>query len=136
MWERLSFDDWALALCDTVALRADCRRRKIGSVALKDNRVVGAGYAGSFAGGPSCLAGECPRAFSTAKSGEGYGETLCFSNHAEVNCIMTVGFERCKGSVLYCNAEPCQQCWSLIKNCGVGRVVYKNGKGEKVSIEL
>lgn len=45
-----------------MATRADCTRRKVGAVILDTElRVVSTGYNGSYPGGPSCLAGDCPR---------------------------------------------------------------------------
>lgn len=62
MSERPSWDDWAMGLAQAVAKRADCSRRQVGAVILDtEHRVVSTGYNGSFPGGPSCLAGDCPR---------------------------------------------------------------------------
>jgi dCMP deaminase len=62
MTDRPSWDDWALGIAHAVAARADCTRRKIGAVILdSEHRIVSTGYNGSPPGGPSCLAGECPR---------------------------------------------------------------------------
>ena len=59
---RPSWDDWGLGLAQAVSARADCTRRKVGAVIVdKDHRVVSTGYNGSPPGGPSCLAGGCPR---------------------------------------------------------------------------
>lgn len=60
--KRPSWDEWALGIAEAVATRADCTRRKVGAVILdKDHRIVSTGYNGSPPGGPSCLAGACPR---------------------------------------------------------------------------
>lgn len=59
---RPTWDQYGLKLAQAVATRADCTRRQVGSVVLSnDHRVVSCGYNGSYPGGPSCLAGECPR---------------------------------------------------------------------------
>jgi dCMP deaminase len=59
---RPSWDEYGLALADTVSLRADCTKRQVGAVLLDvDNRIIGAGYNGARPGGKSCLAGDCPR---------------------------------------------------------------------------
>lgn len=60
--ERPDWDSWALGLATAVSLRGDCTRRRVGAVLLdKDHRIIGAGYNGSWPGGPSCLKGDCPR---------------------------------------------------------------------------
>lgn len=59
---RPSWDEYGLALAQTVSLRADCQRRKVGVCILdKEHRLVSTGYNGAYPGGPSCLKGECPR---------------------------------------------------------------------------
>jgi dCMP deaminase len=59
---RPSFDAWALGIARAVATRGDCTRRKVGAVLLSAGHdVIGIGYNGAWSGGPSCLAGECPR---------------------------------------------------------------------------
>ena len=59
---RPSFDDWALLLAAAVSVRGDCTRKQVGAVILDTrNRIVSTGYNGAPPGGPSCLAGQCPR---------------------------------------------------------------------------
>jgi dCMP deaminase len=59
---RPDFDSWALGIAEAVSLRGDCTRRRVGAVLLdQDHRLIGAGYNGTQPGGPSCLAGDCPR---------------------------------------------------------------------------
>lgn len=59
---RPTWDEYGLALATTVALRADCQRRKVGACILdREHRLVSTGYNGAYPGGPSCLKGECPR---------------------------------------------------------------------------
>lgn len=59
---RPTWDEYGLALAQTVALRADCQRRRVGACILdREHRLVSTGYNGAYPGGPSCLKGECPR---------------------------------------------------------------------------
>lgn len=53
---------WAAGIAQAVSERGDCTRRQVGAVILDvDHRIIGAGYNGTQPGGPSCLAGDCPR---------------------------------------------------------------------------
>jgi dCMP deaminase len=56
--------DWAeyfLGIATAVSTRADCSRRQVGCVIVKDHRIVSTGYNGAPSGQPGCLAGACPR---------------------------------------------------------------------------
>lgn len=77
---------WALGIAKAVSLRGDCTRRQVGAVLLDENhRIIGCGYNGGPAGGPSCLAGDCPRGrhfenganSSWKKSGDAFTECMC-----------------------------------------------------------
>lgn len=55
-------DDWHLEGANWLAKMGDCTRRKVGALIVgPDKRFWGMGYNGSYPGGPSCLAGDCPR---------------------------------------------------------------------------
>ena len=51
-----------LGIADSVAVRADCTRRKVGAIVVRDNDIISTGYNGSPPGEPGCLSdGACPR---------------------------------------------------------------------------
>lgn len=55
-------DEWHLEGANWLAKMGDCTRRKVGALIVgPDKRFWGMGYNGSYPGGPSCLAGDCPR---------------------------------------------------------------------------
>lgn len=55
-------DEWHLKGAAWLAEMGDCTRRKVGALIVgADKRFVGLGYNGGRPGGPSCLAGDCPR---------------------------------------------------------------------------
>jgi dCMP deaminase len=59
---RPSWQDYYLGIADSVAVRADCTRRKVGAVVVKANSIISTGYNGSPPGEPGCLSdGACPR---------------------------------------------------------------------------
>lgn len=59
---RPGWHEYGLNLARAAASRGDCTRRQVGAVILDgQRRVVSVGYNGSYPGGPSCLAGDCPR---------------------------------------------------------------------------
>lgn len=63
MTERITRDEYGLALADAASKRADCTRRQVGAVIVAaDGSIVSTGYNGLPSGRPGCLtAGACPR---------------------------------------------------------------------------
>jgi dCMP deaminase len=125
---RPDWDSYFLEIAKTVATRADCTRRQVGTVIVDDqHRVVSVGYNGAAPGKPGCLtAGACPRgqiSKDVIPSGTG-GYDECIAIHSEANAIMYAGFQRTQGATLYCTDEPCVGCTKLIEGSGIARVVY------------
>lgn len=125
-YERPSWDEYFSNLADAVALRGDCRRRQVGCVIVDtDHRVVSTGYNGAEPGGPSCLAGECPRGLSVpvgTQGGEDYSN--CIACHAELNAIIYARGVDCKGATIYVTRAPCDGCSKAIRAAGIARVVH------------
>lgn len=128
---RADWDTYFITIAEAVAMRADCSRRTVGAVVVRDRRIVSTGYNGSPPGGPSCLAGECPRAFSDVPPGSSYdtGPGACHAVHAEANAVIYAGRDGCNGSTLYATAEPCDGCCRLIRAAGIARIVWTPAPG-------
>ncbi len=123
---RPAWPEYFLGIAQAVAARADCSRRKVGAVIVRENRIVSTGYNGAPPGGPSCLAGQCPRGLSDVTPGSSYdtGPGSCVAIHAEGNAILYAGVDGCRGSLLYVTHEPCKGCERLILASGLSSVVY------------
>jgi dCMP deaminase len=121
--------DWRtyfLDLAEAASARAECTRRKVGAVLVKDNRVRGVGYNGALPGYPSCLEGACPRA-TAANVVPGQDYSNCIADHAERNLLRNSRPEDAEGGVVYVNTKPCQYCKTLLGAAGVDTVVWPNG---------
>lgn len=122
--KRPDWDAYFLNLADAVSQRADCRRRKAGCVIVDDdNRVISTGFNGAEPGGPSCLAGECPRGLlSYQELAANVSYDNCVAVHAEANALL---FARasCKGTTAYITSKPCPGCLKLLEGAGVARYV-------------
>jgi dCMP deaminase len=151
---RPSFDDRMLIVAAAVSLGGDCTRRQVGAVITDTRRrVVITGYNGSPPGGPSCLAGACPRGqhyliprrlrldASTAAQcacgarwpcplaagpGSSYdtGPGTCIALHAEMNCAIYADPLRLPGATIYVTHEPCDGCARVIAGSGITRTVW------------
>jgi dCMP deaminase len=148
---RPNWDDWALLLAAAAATRGDCTRKQVGAVIVDTrNRVVITGHNGAPPGGPSCLAGECPRGQHylttrldsssaaicicgrqwpcplAAEPGSSYdsGPGTCIANHAELNCLIWADPARLPGSTIYVTCKPCAGCARAIAGSGIVRIVW------------
>lgn len=124
--ERPSWDAYFMLIARAVAVRADCLKKQVGAVIVRDHRIVATGYNGAPAGRPGCLTdGACPRARTDLPAGSSYdtGPGACIAIHAEANAIIYADRDHCTGAVLYCTSEPCDGCRKLIDGAGITRVV-------------
>jgi dCMP deaminase len=121
---RPDWDTYFLGICHAVAERADCTRRKIGAVIIKDHRIVSTGYNGAPAGHFGCLEGACPRGRLTPEE-QPHGGTYqdCIAVHAEANAIIYGDYERMLHGTIYITDHPCGECLKLIMGAGILRVV-------------
>jgi dCMP deaminase len=153
---RPTWDEYFLGIAEAVSARADCTRRQVGAVVVKDNRIRSTGYNGSPPGGPSCLAGECPRGLHSqvivehpengylafgcrcgndwpcpkaVDPGSSYdaGAGSCVASHAEANALLYAGRDQTLGATLYLTSAPCDGCERLVRAAGISRVIWPDG---------
>lgn len=123
-----SFDSYFMGIAYAVSTRADCERRKVGAVVVKDRRIRATGYNGAPAGDPGCES--CPRRTSDVDPGSSYdtGPGQCVAVHAEANALLYCNREDLVGATLYLTTDPCDGCLKLIKASGISRVVWNVGE--------
>lgn len=123
-FERPSWDEYFMNIAKIVSSRANCIKRKIGAVIVKDKRVISTGYNGTPRGVKNCYEGGCPRCNSFTESGKNLES--CFCSHAEENAIVQAAYHgvSVKGGVLYTTYSPCLYCSKMIINAGIVEVVY------------
>lgn len=119
---RPDWNQYFIGIAQAVAARAECTRRQVGAVIVKDRRILATGYNGAPAGKPSCLHGACPRGLLSAADMPEYssydtGPGQCIALHAEMNAVAAAA--RYGGSVqgasLYVTHAPCNGCMKLIE---------------------
>ncbi len=113
---RVSWDRYFMNLAVQAATRATCPRKHVGAVIVRDRAILATGYNGSLPGLPHCTEVGC-----LMENGH------CIRTvHAEANAILQAarhgtGIE---SATIYVTASPCWDCFKLIANAGVVRVVY------------
>ncbi len=90
-----------------------CKRRQVGALVVKDQRIISDGYNGT------------PSGFENICEDEN-NVTLPYVLHAEANAItkLAKSHNNSDGATLYVTASPCIECAKLIIQAGIRRVVY------------
>lgn len=113
---RKDWDDYFMQIATTVATRATCDRKHVGAVVVRDRSILATGYNGSVRGLPHCTEvghmmedGHCVRTI-----------------HAENNALIQAARNgvRIDGADIYVTASPCWNCFKMIANAGITRIVY------------
>ena len=130
---RPDWDTYFLQIAETVSLRADCKRRRVGSVLVdSDHRIISTGYNGVKSGDIGCLDGGCPRGNLTYEQLQGLvtsyddpeSEGYCKSTHAEMNAIYNAP-RKIENATIYSTDPPCLRCEKeLYNHPGIVRVVH------------
>jgi len=100
------------------------RKLKVGSIIVKDNRIISIGYNGM----PSGWENECEAPI--VEEGD-YEPNIFYKSkpevlHAESNAIAKVAKsnESCDNAAIFCTHAPCLECAKLIHQSGITSVYY------------
>lgn len=119
MEDRLSRKSLFRGIIQLLSMRSTCGRACVGSILVKDNRIISTGYNGAPKGMPHC-------------DDEGVGchlneEGACDRTvHAEANVVAFAARNgiATEGSTLYTTMAPCYTCSKLLINAGIKKVYY------------
>jgi len=121
---RPSWDEYFIKLTEVIGARGTCDRGRVGSIIVKDKRILSTGYVGAPVGLPSC--DEVGHEMHTVTQEDGTVSKHCIrTSHAEQNAINNaarIGVAT-EGGTLYCKMTPCYKCAQSIINAGIVRVV-------------
>ena len=125
------WDKAHMEAAEVYAKLSSAKRLQVGTVIVKDNRIISIGYNGM----PSGWTNKCEDE-SRWPSGEiVFLKTKPEVLHAETNAIAKVArsSESCEGATIYTTHQPCLDCAKLIYQSGISRIVwkyeYKNTEG-------
>lgn len=122
---RLSRPDLYLCVAQLYGLRSSCKRAKVGVVAVREGRIVAAGYVGAPSGMPHCLDVDC----------EIQDGGCIRSVHAEANMIAWAARTgiALEGTEIWCTHQPCLNCAKLLINVGIKKfrydLLYRDDRG-------
>lgn len=111
--------------------------RHVGSVIVRDKRILTTGYNGAPVGVMNCIErGECLRNKLGIESGT--RQEICYSTHAEQNALIQaakIGVS-VEDATIYVTHRPCTICTKLIINSGIKRVVYGYNYPDEFSMRI
>lgn len=138
--KRPSWDEYFMMLAEVVMKRADCTRRQVGAVIIKDKRIVATGYNGTPLKIKNCSDGGCSRCKKRDKKEIEWFEyeESCICIHAEQNVIIQASYlgTSTKDSTVYSTSNPCSTCAKMLINAGVIRLVCKKEHHDLEGINL
>ncbi|MBP6930029.1 cytidine/deoxycytidylate deaminase family protein [Patescibacteria group bacterium] len=114
--KRPSWDEYFMEIARQISKRATCDRKHVGAVIVRDKAILSTGYNGAPHHLPHCdevgheiVEGHCVRTV-----------------HAEANAIAQAAKNgvAIENGTIYITASPCYDCFKLMVNAGIERVVY------------
>ena len=121
---RPGWDEYFLRIADVVAGRSTCLRRQVGSLVVKDRRMLATGYNGAPRGLAHCEEVGCLRDAAGVEHGRGH--ELCRGLHAEQNAIIQSAMYGVSidGGTVYSTHQPCVLCTKMLINAGIKAIFY------------
>lgn len=117
------FDDAHMKVAQTYANLSSATRLKVGSIVVKDDRIISIGYNGTPAGWDN----NCENTIGY-NIGEPIRKTKPEVIHAEMNAIgkLAKSAESGKDATMYITHAPCFDCAKLIHIAGIKKVFYRD----------
>ena len=110
--ERVIWDEYFMSTAVLASCRSPCKRLQVGSVIVKDNRVISMGYNGYISG-----------ALHISRVQDNHEQSIV---HSEINAITDcakrgVSLDK---STIYITHYPCINCFRAIASCGISQIFY------------
>lgn len=111
---RINWDQYFMSIAFLASMRSTSHRLLVGSVIVRDNRIISVGYNGYAAGAPH-----------TPIMRDGHEQATI---HSEVNAIGDCARRgvSCQGATIYITHYPCINCFRSIVSSGIHEVVFSD----------
>ena len=112
--KRMEWDEYFISIAILASKRSPCSRLHVGSVIVKNNRMISMGYNGFIAG---CQHKSYIR--------DGHEQATI---HSEINAITDCAKRGVSldSSKIYITHYPCLQCFKAICSSGINEIIYLN----------
>ena len=110
--ERLNWDDYFMSVAVLASQRSPCSRLNVGSVVVKNNRLISMGYNGYIPGAPHI-----------SRVQDNHEQSII---HSEINAITDCARRgvSLEGAKIYVTHYPCINCFRSIASCGIKEIYY------------
>lgn len=136
-------DQFYMNIAHEVSRQSYAEKMQVGSVIVKNNRIISIGYNGTPTGWDNNCEYIIEHEMGIAEHSEDTYirkelKTKPEVLHAETNAIAKVAqsSESSKGATLYTTCAPCLQCAKLIYQSGIRRVVFKDEYRERDGLDF
>jgi len=110
--ERLGWDEYFMSIALLASQRSPCQRLNVGSVIVKNNRLISMGYNGFLPGAPHI-----------SRVQDNHEQSII---HSEINAISDCAKRGTSldNSIIYITHYPCVNCFRSIASCGIKEIIY------------
>ena len=113
-----------LDIAERISKLSYARRLKVGSIIVKNNRIISMGYNGT----PFGWDNSCENLIEQHEDGSQVYETKPEVIHAERNALDKLSRHDGggEGAIMFCTHAPCIECSKSIHSAGITQVYYRN----------
>jgi dCMP deaminase len=109
---RLNWDEYFMSIAILASQRSPCKRLQVGSVIVKNNRLISMGYNGFISGAPH-----------TSRIKDEHEQSII---HSEVNALADCAKRGAslENAKIYITHYPCINCFRSIAACELKEIIY------------
>jgi len=122
--ERIEWDDYFMSIALLASQRSPCKRLNVGSVVVKDGRLISMGYNGFIPGAPHI-----------SRIKDNHEQSII---HSEINAITDCAKRgtSLSGAKIYVTHYPCVNCFRSIAASNIREIVYLNDYNNDAIVAL
>ena len=123
--DRLNWDEYFMSIALLASQRSPCQRLHVGSVVVKDNRLISMGYNGFI-----------PGALHISRLKDDHEQSII---HSEVNALADCAKRGASlaNAKIYITHYPCINCFRSISACGIKEIIYlQDYKNDEIVAQL
>jgi dCMP deaminase len=108
----MPWDDYFMSIAFLASMRSPCARLRVGSVVVKDHRIIAMGYNGYIAGAPHI-----------SRLRDNHEQAII---HSEINAVSDCARRGAslQDAAIYVTHYPCINCFRSLAACGIKRIHY------------
>jgi dCMP deaminase len=121
--ERLVWDEYFMSIALLASCRSPCERLHVGSVIVKNNRIISMGYNGYIPGAPH-----------VSRIQDNHEQSII---HSEINAITDCAKRGAslEGAKIYVTHYPCINCFRSIAACGIKEIYYHDDYNNNIVVQ-